>query len=292
MMISHRNELSPPVFPDAWASSWGEDPYGLWQAFVYRNVRHAFRWIPPGVFMMGSPETEEERFDDEDLHEVTLSQGFWLGETTVTQALWQAVMGANPSEFKGDNRPVERVSWDDTQKFIGKLGDLHPDLKVRLPSEAEWEYACRAGTRTAFYFGAADTLTLARANYRGTWDFKADIWGEGAKKETADVKSYPCNPWGLYEMHGNVWEWCEDVWREPLDTASVRDPGWASTAQEPGSGRVLRGGSWINSGGRARSAGRSGNVPAFGNVNIGFRLALGHHAESSASHDGSVQSIA
>lgn len=291
-MISHRNELSPAVFPAAWASSWGEDPYGLWQAFVYRNVRHAFRWIPPGVFMMGSPETEEGRFDDEDLHEVTLSQGFWLGETTVTQALWQAVMGANPSEFKGDNRPVEQVSWDDAQNFIAKLGDLHPDLKVRLPSEAEWEYACRAGTPTAFYFGAADTLTLARANYRGTWHYEADTWGEGAKKETADVKSYPCNPWGLYEMHGNVWEWCEDVWREQLSTAPVRDPGWASTAQEPGSGRVLRGGSWVDFGRGARSASRNGYVPADRHGDFGFRLALGHHAESSASHDGSVQSIA
>lgn len=278
--MTHRNRLSPPVFPYAWASSWGEDQYGLWQAFNYRGVRHAFRWIPPGTFWMGSPEGEKGRWGDEDLHEVTLSRGFWLGETTVTQALWQAVTGKNPSEFKGDNRPVEQVGWDDAQTFIAELRALHPELKVRLPSEAEWEYACRAGSRTPFYFGEVDSLTLEKVNYRGIWEFKAETWGEGAKRETADVKSYPPNPWGLYEMHGNVWEWCEDAWQDHLGAASVPDPLLAE-APEPDAGRVVCGGSWYSDGGDVRSAFRSRRGPGSRSGNLGFRLALGHPAGSS-----------
>ncbi|EIJ35952.1 formylglycine-generating enzyme family protein [Thiothrix nivea] len=287
MFMTYRNYLSPPVFPYPWASDWGEDRHGLWQAFTYRDVRHAFRWIPPGEFDMGSPEIEEGRYDYEDLHHVTIPNGFWLAETTVTQALWQTVMDDNPSNFKDKNRPVERVSWDDAQTFIAKLNQIHPDLTVRLPWEAEWEYACRAGTKTPFNFGGKDDLNLEKVNYSGVFDEPG--WAETAKKETTDVKTYPCNGWGLYEMHGNVWEWCEDEWRSHLGTEDMlfspspsgRGVGVRETAaggQEQGAGvlRVVRGGSWNYYGRSVRSAIRNGNVPDFRNLNIGFRLALGH----------------
>jgi formylglycine-generating enzyme required for sulfatase activity len=224
--MTYRNDLSPRIFPYPWASDWGEDRYGLWQAFTYQNVRHAFRWIQPGTFQMGSPDgsgeegAEEGRWKDETLHQVTLSKGFWLAETTVTQILWQTIMGANPSHFKGDNRPVETVNWDDAQAFINKLNQIHPDLTVRLPWEAEWEYACRAGTQTPFNFGTE--LTLDNVNYSGKWGESG--YDDKAKKSTADVKTYPCNAWGLYEMHGNVWEWCQDVWQEKLPASPVIDP--------------------------------------------------------------------
>ena len=272
--MNYRNSLSPPVFPYPWASEWGEDRYGLWQAFTYQGIRHAFRWIPSGSFMMGSPEDEQGRYHDEDLHSVTLSKGFWLGETTVTQALWQALMSTNPSEFKGENRPVEQVSWDDIQPFIERLNQLHPELQTRLPWEAEWEYACRARSQTPFNFDGE--LTLDKVNYRGTWEYKADEWGEGAKQETTEVKSYPCNAWGLYEMHGNVWEWCQDNWQEQLGKEAVCDPWLRQQSLVPVSARVVRGGSWDDLGRLVRSAFRGRNSPDFRDSYLGFRLALGH----------------
>jgi formylglycine-generating enzyme required for sulfatase activity len=266
-------DLSPPVFPYRWASDWGEDRYGLWQAFTYRDIRYAFRWLPPGSFDMGSPETEQGRFQYEDLHHVTLNKGFWLAETTVTQALWHAVMSNNPSQFKGEYRPVESVSWDDVQSFIKQLNALLPDLITRLPWEAEWEYACRAGTQTPFNFSGE--LTLAKANYRGIWEYNPEEWGDGAKRETAEVKTYPCNDWGLYEMHGNIWEWCEDTWTEHLGIEDVIDPRQTSATYTV-SARVIRGGSWGDDGRDVRSADRGGNEPDFRNFYLGFRLALGH----------------
>lgn len=265
------NSLSPPVFPHAWASAWGQDQFGLWQAFTYKNIRHVFRWIPPGRFMMGSPENNEEgRYDWEDMHPVTLSKGFWLGETTVTQALWKAVMdGATPSHFKGDERPVEQVNWHDCQQFINKLRSLHPDLQVRLPWEAEWEYACRAGTETPFHFGGKDDLSTEKANYSGKWD------AYDSSGSTRPVKSYPPNNWGLYEMHGNVWEWCEDVWQRNLGKDAVIDPqGRADSESE--AGRVIRGGAWVLGGWNCRSAYRNGHEPAIRNGHLGLRLSLGH----------------
>ncbi|QLQ34191.1 MAG: formylglycine-generating enzyme family protein [Candidatus Thiothrix singaporensis] len=270
----YRNHLSPPVFPYAWASDWGEDPHGLWMAFTLQGVRHAFRWIQLGTFMMGSPETEKGRWEDEVLHQVTLSKGFWMAETPVTQSLWQSVMGENPSRFKGDNRPVEQVSWHDAQAFISKLNQLHPDLIVCLPTEAEWEYACRAGTQTPFNFGVE--LSLDKVNYRGTWEYKAGEWGDGAKKETTDVASYPCNAWGLYDMHGNVLEWCQDAWQDKLPAEPVTDPLIAGGEQEAGVERVIRGGSWDDNGRDCRSACRHGDVPAGRVSNLGLRLVLGH----------------
>lgn len=271
--MTYRNHLSPPVFPYAWASDWGEDRRGLWMAFTYHDVRHAFRWIKPGTFMIGSPETEKSRYDDEVQHPVTLSKGFWMAETPVTQALWQVVMGNNPSYFKGDRCPVQQVSWHDAQTFIGKLNQVHPDLSVCLPTEAEWEYACRAGTQTPFSFG--DELTLEKVNYCGHWD--SWDFADGAKQQTTAVASYSSNAWGLYDMHGNVWEWCQDVWQAKLLASPVTDPqGVAGGDQEAGVLRVVRGGSWNDFGWRCRSACRSGFEPDVRNDFSGFRLVLGH----------------
>ena len=263
-----RNHLSPPVFPHAWSSDWGQDQYGLWQAFNYKNIRYAFRWIPPGSFMMGSPEDEDGRLESEDLHHVTLTQGFWLGETTVTQALWKAVMDDDPSEFKDEQLPVEEVSWNDCQGFIVALKVLHSDLNVGLPSEAQWEYACRAGSTTPFHFGGKDDLTLYQINYLGQRN------GSNLNGKTEVVKSFPCNDWGLYEMHGNVFEWCEDAWKESLGKVSVIDPVSNLESDLANSELVVRGGSWRHNDSDCRSAIRYSRGSDDHYNNIGFRLFL------------------
>ncbi|MCB1737145.1 MAG: formylglycine-generating enzyme family protein, partial [Gammaproteobacteria bacterium] len=150
--------------PD-WASNFGVDGIGIWAEFECRGVRQRMRWIAPGEFLMGSPKDEHERRNNETQHEVMLTRGYWLAETACKQALWQAVMGDNPSEFKGEQNPVEQVSWEQVQKFIGKLNDLCPGLGLRLPSEAEWEYACRAGTEGPFSVG--EDIDPTQVNYDG-----------------------------------------------------------------------------------------------------------------------------
>ncbi len=139
-------------YAPAWASAWGQDEYGPWCAFRLGAVEQCLRWIPPGTFFMGSPHENPERFDrEEPQHQVRLSHGFWLFDTLCTQGLWATVMGENPSHFQGAQRPVENVSWDECQVFIGKLHDQIPGLGLGLPTEAQWEYACRAGTQGARY---------------------------------------------------------------------------------------------------------------------------------------------
>ena len=158
--------LFPPQFPANWAVEWGEDGFGLFMVLEVKGVQQRFRWLLPGTFLMGSPEGEPERWNGETLHRVTLSQGFWLADTACTQALWQAVTGENPSSFNEDgNNPVENVSWHDAQAFNLKLNSLFPELAARLPTEAEWEYACRAGTVTPFSFG--ENITPEQVNYNG-----------------------------------------------------------------------------------------------------------------------------
>ena len=131
-----QHKTYPDEFPESWASGWGEDEFGLWMAFSYKGARQRFRWCEPGTFLMGSPEDEPERDDDETQHEITFSKGFWIADTTVTQALWEAVMGENPSQFKGEGHPVEQVSWEDAQVLIDKMNDMKPELKLQLPTEA------------------------------------------------------------------------------------------------------------------------------------------------------------
>ena len=258
----------PDPFPLPWASDWGEDDeHGLWMALTLGDARQVFRWIAPGRFLMGSPLDEPERYADEVQHEVTLRHGFWLADTACTQAFWQAVAGSNPSSFGDDPRnPVEQVSWDDVQAFIVELERRLPGLPVRLPTEAEWEYACRAGTTTPSSFG--ENISPELVNYDGNYPYAGAEKGLYREK-TVPVASLPANPWGLYEMHGNVWEWCAD-WYGDYRTEAQVDPQGPQTGDD----RVLRGGSWSNFGRYVRSARRRRYGPGERFDRSGFRLAL------------------
>ena len=231
--------------------------------------------IPAGTFLMGSPENEEGRSDDESpQHRVTVAP-FYMGKYSVTQAQWEAVMGNNPSNFKGANRPVEQVSWEDAQEFCQRLnknfrslGDFG-SLPFRLPSEAEWEYACRAGTTMPFYFG--ETITTELANYDGNYTYASGTKGT-YREQTTDVGSFPPNAFGLYDMHGNVWEWCADPWHDNYDGAPTDGSVWEKAGNA--SYRLLRGGSWDYRPGYVRSAYRDDSSPAFHYDFIGLRLVV------------------
>lgn len=211
-----------------------------------------FVWIPPGSFMMGSPKKEKDIGETQ--HKATLTKGFYMASFTVTQEQWEAVMGNNPSRFKGEkNLPVETVSWDDCQTFCKKL-QVKDKKPYRLPTEAEWEYACRAGTTTPFHFG--ETISTDQANYDGNVAF-----GNGKKgvyrKKTMPVGSFPPNAWGLHDMHGNVWQWCQD-WHGDYPQKEVVDP----QGPNKGKNRVMRGGSWGDSPHSSSSAWRFSYEPA------------------------------
>lgn len=232
------------------------------------NAAESFRrfsWIPPGTFVMGSPATEVGREEAEGPQtEVTISRGFWLSKYEVTQAEWRDLMGTTPSFFKGDtDRPVERVSWSDATHYCAKLTDrerlagrLLSGFEYRLPTEAQWEYACRAGTTNAFAFG--DTLSSGQANYAST-----------ARSETTWVGLYRPNAWALHDMHGNVAEWCLDGWGL-LPGGNIIDP----LGDQSGGERIMKGGSWGNPVEKARSAARSKTTIFSSNERWGFRVAL------------------
>jgi uncharacterized protein (TIGR02996 family) len=224
------------------------------QPVVPRKTVHDFEfaWIPPGTFLMGSPVDEPKRESNEDHHRVTLTRGFFLGTTPVTQAQWKQVMGANPSHFKGDEHPVDQVSWRDCQEFCVQL-ETDTGLGFRLPTEAEWEYACRAGTTTPFSFGP--TITPDQANYDGNHIYPGGHPGM-YHMETVPVRSYPPNAWGLYEMHGNAYDWCED-WYAPYPGGTQTDP----IGPPAGDARILRGGCWFIYPHICRSAYRRRSIP-------------------------------
>ncbi len=264
------DRLLPSPFPPPWATAWGEDACGLWLTLGLNGIRQMFRWIRPGIFFMGSLKEETERIrlpGRETLHEVTLTTGFWLADTVVTQEVWQAVMKNNPSGFTGKQHPVERVSWYDTQKFFTRLNSLISGLTARLPTEAEWEYACRAGTTSPFFFGRH--ITPEHINFNGSSPDKEEAKNLYRRRPVA-VKSLPCNSWGLYEMHGNVREWCQDYWQEDLTAEPVMDP----QGPDHGDLRVVRGGSWVCVSGCVRSAFRDRYLPDYSGGSIGFRLAV------------------
>ena len=223
------------------------------------NLGMEFVYIHPGSFMMGSPSNESGRKGDERQHRVTLIKGFYMQTTEVTQGQWKRVMGSNPSSFKncGDDCPVEQVSWNDAQEFIRKLNRMEMTDKYRLPTEAEWEYAARAESTTWFCFGNDDGQLGQYAWYSSN---------SGGK--THSVAQKKPNAWGLYDMHGNVWEWCHD-WHGAYSSGSVTDP----TGPSSGSGRVDRGGSGFNYAGLCRSAFRSRDSPGLKSDGLGFRLA-------------------
>jgi uncharacterized protein (TIGR02996 family) len=211
-------------------------------------------FVPPGAFLMGGTVDESE----EPVHEVTIADGFIMGVYPVTQAQWEAVTGTNPSHFKGPNRPAENVSWDDAHEFCAKVNALRLGATVRLPREAEWEYACRAGTTTHYHFG--DVLNTDLANYDGTYSWNGSPKG-AYREETTDAGAFAPNGWGLHDVHGNVWEWCEDVYRS-----------YAGENESDIQSRVLRGGSWRSSPDVCRAAYRIRIAPAPRNGYFGCRV--------------------
>ena len=217
--------------------------------------------IPAGSFLMGSPDGEPDRLDNEGPQHQVMLGAFWMAQTPITQAQWRTVAGwpkverdlePDPSYFKGDQRPVELVSWRDAQEFCRRLSQRTGQC-YGLPSEAQWEYACRAGSTTPFHFGATLTPKLANCN----------------DSETVEVASHPANDWGLHDMHGNVWEWCQDHWHGSYKGAPADGSAWTAGG---GTARLLRGGSWNFYPRNCRSAYRNNNHPDNRYLFIGFRV--------------------
>jgi formylglycine-generating enzyme required for sulfatase activity len=211
-------------------------------------TRMRFVLIPAGAFMMGSPADEPGHQPSEALHRVTIRRPFYLGAREVTQREWAAVMGSNPSHFRGAELPVEEVNWFEVHEFIRRL-NARGAARFRLPTEAEWEYACRAGTSTPYAFGR--TLSTKDANYDGRYPLPGQAAGR-YRGRTVAAGSLRANAWGLYDMHGNVWEWCEDAFDRER--------------------KVIRGGSWYFNAESARSALRYHHRPQDRGFSLGFRL--------------------
>jgi formylglycine-generating enzyme required for sulfatase activity len=290
--VTNKNQLFGriPELVQAMVNEIGEGPTPPQTPIPPNFVR-----IEGGTFTMGSPSNEPGRYSDEVQHRVTVSS-FFMGKYQVTQAEYEAVMGTNPSYFKGTNLPVENVSWYDAVEYCNRLSQkdrldpaytinksrsdpsntsdyddvrwlvtLNPNANgYRLPTEAEWEYACRAGTTTPFNTG--NNITTSNANYDGNYPYNNNAKGIYRKK-TTPVGSFAPNPWGLYDMHGNMWEWCWD-WYGSYSSNSQTDPRGAVS----GASRVERGGSWSNSAASVRSAFRDGGTPSNRRYGIGFRL--------------------
>ncbi|MBN3910853.1 MAG: SUMF1/EgtB/PvdO family nonheme iron enzyme [Nostoc sp. NMS1] len=233
--------------------------------------------IPGGKFLMGSPESEPERSSYESPQHTVTVQPFLMGKFSVTQSQWKAVadlpkvnidLKPDPSYFKGANRPVEQVSWDDAIEFCARLSKK-TGKTYRLPSEAEWEYACRAGTTTPFYFG--ETITTDLANYNGDYTYGSAPKGE-YRKQTTDVGKFPANSFGLFDMHGNIWEWCQDEWHKNYNGAPKDGSAWL--VDNDNQNRLWRGGSWPDSPGNCRSACRFDYARGSRHSNVGFRVVL------------------
>jgi formylglycine-generating enzyme required for sulfatase activity len=275
-------------------------------------------WIPPGRFWMGSPQSEPERLEREGPQHLVQLQGFFMGQTPITQAQWREVAAWQPlpaerwgreldpepsyfqprrnpkargfsearfsllpGEASSDLRPVENVTWEDAMEFCSRLSQRTGRLYT-LPSEAQWEYACRAGTSTAFSFGA--TLTSQLANYDGSYSYANGPKGD-YRRQTTPVGMFPSNAWGLQDMHGSVWEWCLDHWHENYEGAPIDGSAWLKASEENDnlssqigsdrvdvSDRLLRGGSWFFSPGFCRSARRVHYRPDYANNGVGFRV--------------------
>jgi len=254
---------------------------------VVNSLGMKFALIPAGAFLMGSPQEEKQRSKDEEQHEVLITRPFYLGVYPLTQGQWRAVMGNNPScccatgggkeEVQGmdtDDFPVENVSWEDAQEFLGKLVALGEEREVgrqyRLPAEAEWEYASRGGASDYQVFHYGNVLSSTQANFNGNYPYGGAAKGPYLER-TSKVGSYEPNSFGLYDMHGNVWEWCSDWYdKDYYKNSPRRDPAGPSA----GSCRVLRGGSWDCFGQRCRSAWRNGTEPANRYEYLGFRIVL------------------
>jgi formylglycine-generating enzyme required for sulfatase activity len=223
-------------------------------------------YIEPGNFRMGSPGIEQGHQPGETPRLVTLTKGFYLSATLVTQKQWKDIMSKNPSKFIGDDLPVDSVSWDDCKNFCAKLS-AKEGKTYRLPTEAEWEYACRAGTATPFWTG--ETITTAQANINGTEPYLSTDKPGTFRNKTTPVTQFAANPWGLHDMHGNLWQWCAD-WFGDYDKGDTTDPHGAND----GVARVLRGGSWNSTAAKSRAAERNGGTQGNGAINFGCRVAM------------------
>jgi formylglycine-generating enzyme required for sulfatase activity len=235
---------------------------GCSQGKTYTNsIGMEFVKIPAGTFMMGSVASysKTSHADESPAHQVTISKPFYMGKFEVTQEQWSAVMGDTPSHLHGVGHPVESVTWEDAQVFIQKLNEKEGGNKYRLPTEAEWEYAARAGTKTLYFWGNNPAVLDQYA-----W------FGENSERGTHSVGEKKPNPWGLYDIYGNVFEWVEDWYYYGYKAGAVIDP----TGPDEGSLRVFRGGSWSSTAGICRSAYRYCNAPASRYFNLGFRLAF------------------
>ena len=283
---------------EPWTDASGRDRFGRWASFTIVGkdgvaVTQRMRWCPPGRFAMGSPEDEEGRWDDEGpVQPIEFAQGFWMADTPCTQALWLAVMGGNnPCRFQTPDRPVESLSFKQVQAFLHRLNKLRPGLDLALPSEAQWEYGCRARTTEATYGGPMSILGTRNAPvlddiawYGGNSGVGFDLengadanWSAKqyafAKAGTRRVGLKKPNPWGLYDTLGNVFEWCADAWHNSHDWA---DPGGAPRAGDSTAGRVIRGGSWLDEARYARAAHRNESGPEYRGSIVGFRCVRGH----------------
>ena len=255
----------------------GTDPPTTITAELPGGAQLEMVWIAPGAFTMGSPQNEIDQlyidadwdtdsFSDEGpQHEVVISEGFYLGKYELTQGQWEAVMGSNPSKYKGANRPVEQVSWYDVQFFVQELNQFAGSSVYRLPTEAEWEYACRAGTATRWSSGDDESQLTDYAWYGGNNSFSGVYMQDTLG--TKDVGTKLPNPWGLYDMHGNVDEWCQD-WYGAYSNRSQVDP----TGPATGSYRVYRGGGFLDDAIYVRSASRYMDLPGESYNYVGFRL--------------------
>lgn len=249
----------------------GDRKKGMSQVLIVdigNGKKMEFVRIRKETFTMGSPKEEWLRWDDEVQHEVEITKDFYLGKYVVTQAQYKAVIGKNPSQFKGERLPVDNVSWDDAAKYCEALSKKLKQ-KMLLPSEAQWEYACRAGTKTPFHFGSK--LNGDLANCDGGHPYGTEEQGT-YKEKTTEVGLYPANPWGLYDMHGNVWQWCQDYYGPYEKLNRNRDP--VQLVRQTDHDRVLRGGSWFSAASNCRSAARDKEAPQFGGDFRGFRVCL------------------
>jgi formylglycine-generating enzyme required for sulfatase activity len=229
------------------------------EIFASPSTGIEFVLIPSGEFEMGSPSKEKNEFASEfPAHKVAIKNSFYLGKSPVTQKQWKKIMGKNPSHFKGEDHPVEMVSWIEAQKFIKKLNEKEHTNKYRLPSEAEWEYACRAGTQTNYYFGDDNSKLNEYAWY-----------AENSNGQTHPVCQKKPNSWGLCDMHGNVWEWVQDTWHENYNSSPLDGSPWEG---EEDTHRASRGGSWYCDSNLCRSASRFRRDPENHISNLGFRL--------------------
>ncbi|MCC6694852.1 MAG: formylglycine-generating enzyme family protein [Candidatus Hydrogenedentes bacterium] len=222
-----------------------------------------FQWCPPGTFVMGTNIYETGRHGDEWPRAVTLTKGFWLSKYEITQAQWEEVMGANPSQFVGANNPVEYITWEDVRQFLVYLNYTKSTVTYRLPTEAEWEYACRAGTYTRYYWGD-DPGDVEANNY--AWH------GLNSSGQHHPVGEKLPNDWGLYDMSGNVWEWCQDWYDADFYLSDSLEPVTDPQGPETGTQRVIRGGDWGQVVTQCRSGNRNYEGPNTIHPALGFRL--------------------